>query len=130
MEIDDFQGNLQSAIEEESQVVRALCRVDPLRVVPGGSSESDARKGVTLVVNPLVVRLPLEGVVDLSEESQRLRNEMDDCLRNLDRLETLVSNPNFKAKARPDVVQKEEDRLAELQERRQRLEEILAQLAA
>ena len=130
VEIDDFQGNLQSAIEEESQVVRALCRVDPLRVVPGGSSASDARKGVTLVVNPLVVRLPLEGVVDLSEESQRLRNEMDDCLRNLDRLETLVSNPNFKAKARPEVVQKEEDRLAELQELRQRLEEILAQLAA
>ena len=130
VEIDDFQGGLQRAIEEESQVVRALCRVDPLRVVPGGSSESDARKGVTLVVNPLVVRLPLEGVVDLSEESQRLRNEMDDCLRNLDRLETLVSNPNFKAKARPEVVQKEEDRLAELQERRQRLEEILAQLAA
>ena len=130
VEIDGFQSGLQSAIEEESQVVRALCRVDPLRVVPGGSSESDARKGVTLVVNPLVVRLPLEGVVDLSEESQRLRNEMDDCLRNLNRLETLVSNPNFRAKAQPEVVKKEEDRLAELQERRQRLEEILAQLAA
>ena len=85
---------------------------------------------MTLVVNPLVVRLPLEGVVDLSEESQRLRNEMDDCLRNLNRLETLVSNPNFRAKARPEVVQKEEDRLAELQERRQHLEGILAQLAA
>ena len=120
---------LQSALEEESQVIRTLCRVDPLRVVPGGSSKSDARKGVTLVVNPLVVRLPLEGVVDISEESQRLQNELDDCLRNLDRVETLVSNPNFKAKARPEVVQKEEDRLGELQERRQRLEEILAQLA-
>ena len=40
----------------------------------------------------------------------------------------LVSNPNFREKARPDVVENEEARLADLRERKQRLDEILQQL--
>jgi valyl-tRNA synthetase len=125
MEADGF----QSALEGESQVIRSLARVEPLKIVPGGSAATGQRRGVTLVVNPLVVRLTLEGVVDLSAESQRLENELTDCLKNLDRVEKLVTNPDFKAKARPEVVQKEQERLDELQERRQRLEEIISQLA-
>ena len=122
-------NGFQSALEEESQLIRSLSRVEPLRIVPGGSAATDQRRGVTLVVNPLVVHLPLEGVVDLSAESQRLQNELNDCLKNLERVEKLVSNPDFKAKARPEVVQKEQDRLDEMQDRRQRLEEIISQLA-
>ena len=83
---------------------------------------------MTLVVSPLVVRLPLEGVVDLDAEGERLRSELADCARNLERVEKLVSNPNFREKARPDVVETEEARLSELRDRKQRLDEILEQL--
>ena len=76
----------------------------------------------------MVVYLPLEGVVDLDAEGERLRTELADCDRNLERVEKLVSNPNFREKARPDVVENEEARLADLRERKQRLEEILQQL--
>ena len=79
-------------------------------------------------MNPLVVRLPLEGVVDLSAEQQRLQEELANTRRELERKEKLVNNPNFRAKARPDVVETEEDRLRNLQEQQQRLGEILAQL--
>ena len=89
---------------------------------------SEQTRGVTLVVNPLVVRLPLEGVVDLSAEQQRLQEELANTQRELERKEKLVNNPNFRAKARPDVVETEEDRLRNLQEHQQRLGEILAQL--
>ena len=121
---------LQSAIQEEAEVIRALSRVDPLHVVASGSQTEDQAQGINLVVNPLVVRLLLEGVVDLSAEGHRLREELDGCLKNLTRVETLVSNPEFRSKARPEVVQKEEDRLAELKDQAQRLEEILGQLEA
>jgi valyl-tRNA synthetase len=120
---------LRQAVEEESEVIRALSRVEPLRVLTGSAAQESGVKGVTLVVNPLVVRLPLEGIVDLSLESQRLQEERSECLRNLDRVSTLVSNPDFRAKARPEVVENEEERLRSLQERRDRLDEILAQLA-
>ena len=119
----------RSALEEEAPIIQALSRVDPLRILPQGGKKADGRRGVTLVVNPVVVHLPLEGVVDLGAEQQRLQTELDDCLKNMDRVEKLISNPNFREKAKPEVVQKEQERLEELQERRQHLDEILAQLS-
>ena len=121
-------NGFQKAIEEEAEVIRSLSRINPLRVTSGGAETGDQPKGITLVVNPLVVRLPLEGVVDLEEETQRLRKELDDCQKNLTRVSALVSNPAFRAKAKPEVVENEEERLKSLEERRQRLNEILAQL--
>ena len=120
----------RSAIEGEADVIRALSRVEPLRIVAEGSGAQDARKGVTLVVNPLVVRLPLEGVVDLTAEGERLKSELADCLKNLERVEKLVANPNFRSKAKPEVVEAEEGRLNDLRDRKQRLDEILAQLGS
>ena len=118
----------QVAIEDEADVIRAMSRVEPLRIVSGTSDSDTGVRGVTLVVSPLVVHLPLEGVVDLDAEGERLRAELADCDRNLERVEKLVSNPNFREKARPDVVENEEARLAELRDRKQRLDEILQQL--
>ena len=119
---------LRSAIQEEAQVIRALSRLDPLSVVSGGAPVEGRPQGITLVISSLVLRLQLEGVVDLPAESQRLRKELEECRGSLRRVEALVSNPEFRAKARPDVVEKEEGRLAELKDQGRRLEEILDQL--
>ena len=118
----------RAAIEAEADVISAMSRIEPLRIVEGASESDTGGAGVTLVVSPLVVRLPLEGVVDLDAEGERLRSELADCARNLERVEKLVSNPNFREKARPDVVETEEARLAELRDRKQRFDEILEQL--
>ena len=53
----------RAAIEDEADVIRTLSRVEPLRIVSGDdatrhSGESGSLRGVTLVVSPLVVRLP------------------------------------------------------------------------
>jgi valyl-tRNA synthetase len=122
-------NGMQGPIEEEAEVIRVLSRVEPLHIVNGDSKNADLPKGVTLVVNPLIVHLPLEGVVDLSAEEERLRTELDDCLKNMDRVEKLVSNPNFLEKAKPEVVETEQARLQDLKERQQHLNEILEQLA-
>ena len=127
-------STIKGALEEEADVIRSLSRVEPLNIQvqdSGSQAGTEGRsKGITLVVNPLVIRLTLEGVVDLSAEQSRLQGELDGSLRNLRRVEALVSNPNFKAKAKPEVVENEEERLRSLREETQRLEEILAQLSA
>ena len=70
----------------------------------------------------------LPDAVDISAEAERLRGELTECESNLTRVGKLVANPNFRAKAKPEVVETEEERLKSLEERQQRLNEILEQL--
>ena len=124
-------GGVQTIIQEEAEVVRALSRVQPLLILSGqgGTAASvPQRRGVTLVVDLLVLRIPLEGVVDLAAEQRRLGEELAECVKNLKRVESLVSNPAFRAKAKPEVIETEEERLQSLKERKARLEDILGQL--
>ncbi|MSQ05843.1 MAG: valine--tRNA ligase [Dehalococcoidia bacterium] len=130
-------NGVHEAIQQEADVIRSLSRVDPLHIRAGGGGSPDRRRGITLVVKPLrqaqgrplVVRLPLEGVVDLAAEEKRLRQELEGCRKNLARVEALVGKADFRAKAKPEVVEREEERLRSLGEQQGRLEEILAQLA-
>ena len=90
----------------------------------------DSTKSITLVVNPLVIRIPLEGVVDLTYEEERLTKELNEALGNKSRVEKLVSNPNFVAKARPEVVESEKERLQTISDQIDRLQEIISQISA
>jgi valyl-tRNA synthetase len=83
---------------------------------------------VTLVVGKATVRLPLEGVVDLSEERARLGQELEECNNSSTRVERLLANPQFASKAPEEVVERERERLDALHEQRKRLEEVLTQL--
>ena len=120
-------NGMMSVVSEEKDVISALARVEPLRVLDAG--DSGATSGVSLVVNPLVVRLPLAGIVDLEVETERLDKELGEARRNQERVGQLLDNPNFVAKARPEVVEKERQRLQSLTEQRERIEEIMAQLS-
>ena len=118
-------NGMRAVVEEEKEVISALARVEPLRVL--GAGDSDTMSGVSLVVNPLVVRLPLEGV-DLQAESERLHRELDARRQDVTRKEQLLANENFVNRARPEVVENERQRLRSLTEERQRIEDIIAQL--
>ena len=120
-------NGMQSVVEGEKEVISALARIEPLRVREGGAAEAPA--GVSLVVNPLVVRLPLAGV-DLAGEAERLRRELAEQERNAARVRRLLDNPDFVAKARPEVVDRERQRLQGLTEQRERIADIIAQLPA
>ena len=118
-------NGMRAVVEEEQEVICALARVEPLRLLDAG--DADTTTGVSLVVNPLVVRLPLEGV-DLQAESDRLHRELESKRQDETRKEQLLANPNFVAKARAEVVENERQRLRSLTEERQRIEDIIAQL--
>ncbi len=121
-------NGMDQVVAEEKAIMGALARMEPLRVVSSG--EDGPAAGVSLVVNPLVVRLPLTGIVDLAAETERLGKELDDIRVNEERVQRLLDNPNFVAKARSEVVENERNRRGGLTEQRQRLEGIIAQLTA
>ncbi len=122
-------NGLKSIVEEESQSISALARVNPLKILDDSGDRLPPGQAITLVVDPMVVMLPLGGVVDISAERERLGKELEECAANLGRVQDLLSNPGFASRAPEEVVEREQERLQSLQERQERLEEILAQLA-
>ena len=121
-------NGFKNAVEEEAAAICALARVNPLRVLDGSDARIATAEAMTLVVDPLVVTLPLAGVVDLTAERERLTKELDGCVSNLRRVQNLLADPKFSSRAPEEVVEREQDRLRSLQERQERLQQVLSQL--
>ena len=121
-------NGLKEAVEEEAPAICTLARVQPLRVLDSSGDRPRAAQGMTLVVDPLVVTLPLAGLVDIAAERARFLRELEECTAGLSRVQGLMDNPDFVSKAPEDVVEREQERLRSLLERQQRLREIISQL--
>ena len=67
------------------------------------------------------VFLPLEGLIDLDEERSRLAREADKLLGDLENTKKKLRNQDFLTKARADVVERERQRLAPLEETLEKL---------
>jgi valyl-tRNA synthetase len=102
------------------------CRLRPVEVVEQLDTPLD--QVVTVVAGGVTLYIPLAGMVDIAQELDRLRRERDEVNGEIERAETLLGRPGFVDKARPDVVQRERDKLASLQERREKIEERLDSL--
>ena len=119
---------LREAVEEQSPAISTLARIKPLRILADVEGRQHQGQGIVLVIDPLVVRLPIADVVDLSAERARLGKELEECVANLGRVQGLLSNADFASKAPEEVVEREQERLRSLQEHKERLEEVLSQL--
>ncbi|MBF5045640.1 valine--tRNA ligase [Aggregicoccus sp. 17bor-14] len=75
------------------------------------------------------IYVPLAGLIDFAAERDRLGKEIARIDQDLAGILRKLDNPNFVAKAPPDVVEKDRARVAELQARRQKLQENLARLS-
>jgi len=118
---------IESVLDAESATVRALARVDPLTFATNGDS-SAGKDQVTLVLTSGTVVVPLGGLVDLDVEMARLAQELSEAETNIARLEKRLTDEQFVSKAPEEVVDRERQRLVTVQERRDRIQEILARL--
>lgn len=75
------------------------------------------KKAVTAHVRNSSLFLPLEGLVDLDLEKERLRKELNNISALLDSI-TKKLTPEFKCKAKSEVVSREEKRQEDLQAKR------------
>jgi valyl-tRNA synthetase len=87
-------------------------------------------KAATDVVGSVQVFVPLEGLVDLDEERDRLQSRIDELESGLAIINKKMDNPNFVARAPQDVVARERERQADLQGQVEKLKESLAELDA
>ena len=114
--------------EGEADAIKMLARVEPLRFggeVNGSAASNDK---VSLVLSKGVVTISLGGLVDLDKERERLRGELADIDRNRGRLAARLSDERFLSRAPAEVVERERERLAGIEERKARAQDVLARL--
>ena len=114
-------------VEALGDQIRALARIETLTVLRNGTRPLVA---ASAVVRGAEVFLPLEGLVDLTEERARLAREADKLLRDLENSRKKLRNQDFLAKARPDVVEREKLHLVMLEENLDKLKRAQESLRA
>ncbi|MGB2938404.1 MAG: hypothetical protein WBD05_09475 [Phycisphaerae bacterium] len=83
---------------------------------------------VGIAPSPITLRVPLEGLIDLNAERERLEERIAKERKFLKGLEKKLANPNFLEKAPPEVVERERRWAEEVRATIQSLEKNLAYL--
>jgi len=86
-------------------------------------------KGVaTAVIGSIKIFVPIVGIVDISGEKARLEKELGKISKDLEQCSKKLANRDFRAKAAPEIIQKEEEKLKDLQKKFITLEGALKKL--
>jgi valyl-tRNA synthetase len=114
---------LAGALAQEERAVRRLARVGEIRSdgMGGAGAHAVLRSGVEIF-------LPLEGVIDLDQERQRLGRELERLTGQLRGTEAKLANEQFTARAPGEVVAREREKADSYREQRDRLAAKLAAL--
>lgn len=78
---------------------------------------------ISVVVEKAELFLPMKDLVDYDKEAQRLKKDMEKTEAEIERAEKKLANENFVSKAKPEVVQKEREKLETHKENLKNLKE-------
>ncbi len=105
-----------------------VCDLAALEDLQVGVGLGKPHASATAVLTGAEVYVPLEGVIDLEAERQRLRGQLEKERKFLEASDRKLANRGFVEKAPAEVVERERARNAELRERIERLEASLRNL--
>lgn len=90
----------------------------------------DAPQGTPAAVTAIgEIYMPLDGLIDMDAEKNRLDKEIEKVSQEVTRAGKKLGNEKFVANAKPEVVQKEKDRLTEWESKLAQLKEMRAALS-
>ncbi len=106
-------GELVDFYADQRPILAFLARLDEEKLVVVETAVP-TEQVLTIVQGNITCYLPLAGLVDLDKEKARLEKELANMDKEIKRLTGLLNSP-FAQKAPPPVVQKERDKLGDLQ---------------
>ena len=108
-------------IEENRPLIMSLAKLEDMQAGAGvhapKASASDVVQGCQIIV-------PLKGNVDLNGEVARLEKEMGKIQNGLDIVSKKLANKSFVERAKPEVVERERARAAELSDSLEKLKKL------
>jgi valyl-tRNA synthetase len=119
-------GSYRQTITKYSYVFARLCNVSQTSLLDNNTATPD--ESASVVVNDVTVYLPLAGMIDVQAECDRLTKEQRKLQEQITRSQAMLSNDQFVSRARPDVVERERTKLADLEASVVQITERLASL--
>ncbi len=112
-------------MEANAEALRTLARLD------GITGADEAPKGsVQFVIDETTFALPLEGVIDISAETERLNREIGKVGAEIKQLSAKLANENFVSRAPEHVVEEQRQRKADAEAVEAKLNDALKRLQA
>jgi valyl-tRNA synthetase len=118
-------AELAGHLEKNAASAKTLARLGSLRI---GIDEKKPKAAATGVIRGAEVYVPLEGVIDLAQERDRLMKEIAKLSKDIDVFAKKLSNRNFVDKAPKEVVEKDTAKLEDFRAKRDKLEQSLKML--
>ncbi|MCE3238884.1 MAG: valS [Gammaproteobacteria bacterium] len=97
--------------EKHSHLLIALAKLENCTWV---KTDAPIPESAIALVDELEILIPMEGLINKKEEAARLTKEIIKLKKEIERAENKLQNPSFIDKAPPDIVKKEQEKLAEL----------------
>jgi valyl-tRNA synthetase len=119
-------GSYADAIRDYSYLFARLANV--AEVTMRAQNESAPAKAASVVVSDVTFYLPLADFVDTAAECERLTREREKLQEQIARSDAMLANEGFVSRARPDVVERERAKRADLQASAAQIDERLAAL--
>jgi valyl-tRNA synthetase len=117
--LQNWSDNDKSHFKQSHSYIYSLAKIENIKWLEDESTP----KSATALVGEMKILIPLAGLIDKEAESARLEKEIKKLESNLEKSSTKLNNPNFADKAPIDVVNKERERVAEMQISLQQLKE-------
>jgi valyl-tRNA synthetase len=120
-------GPHSALIEQYGYLFARLCNVATVEPLP--SEQETPAQAASVVAGEITFYLPLADLVDVQAELDRLSKERTRLQEQMARSAGMLGNEQFVARARPEVVERERTKLADLQASVAQIDERLTELS-
>lgn len=124
--IRDAGAKTQSRLKAYDDLIRRLGRIEKIEMLVGDGPKGAAQ----IVIDEATVLLPLAGLIDVEKERARLKKDLDKAASEGEKIAKKLGNAQFVAKADPEVVEEQRQRLTEIEQMQAKLKLALERLAA
>jgi valyl-tRNA synthetase len=121
-----YAGRLSQAISLHSETIQSLARAKPVTFYSNRQERTAKESALTLVLQETEVVIPMESMLDLAAERERLQKEIEQSQSAIAQLEARLKDRDFLTKAPKAVIDKEQDKLVLRKAKLERLREQLA----
>ncbi|MEN8236371.1 MAG: valine--tRNA ligase [Pseudomonadota bacterium] len=115
----------QQILERYEQGIMRMARLSLVEIQEG---QKPGGAGIQVVLSEATLFLSLEGIMDIGQERQRLKKEMQDITQEISALDRKLSNQDFVARAPQEVVAKNELRLQQARAKQEKMQAALERL--